>query len=192
MAVQTLCHWRDNTRKKGLPVPGKTLTTNDWSAEAKFAVLIETAPMSEAEMSQYCREKACFANQLSSGNSIFWLVFKPLKYKLKPPLYWCSEKSSMRYWGATAFRPEPANKLKEHEREQIVAVCNEPEYAGLPPSQIALTLLGKGIYIASESSFYRVLNANDQLKRYRRDVWIILIALCLVILILSKVSKYLD
>lgn len=40
-----------------------------------------------------------------------------------------------------------------------------PEYASLPPSQIVPTLLDKGKYIASESSFYRVLKAVGQLTR---------------------------
>ena len=44
----------------------------------------------------------------------------------------------------------------------MLAVCNEPEYASLPPSQIVPMLADKGIYLASESSFYRVLNAANQ------------------------------
>lgn len=52
MAVQTLYHCRDKAKKESRPVPGKTLTTDDWSAENKLAVIIETAPMSEAEISQ--------------------------------------------------------------------------------------------------------------------------------------------
>lgn len=44
----------------------------------------------------------------------------------------------------------------------MLAVCNEPEYASLPPSQIVPKLADKGIYLASESSFYRVLNAANQ------------------------------
>lgn len=54
-------------------------------------------------------------------------------------------------------RPEPVNKLSKQERQLIVEVSNTPEYASLPPSQIVPTLLDKGEYIASESSFYRVL-----------------------------------
>lgn len=64
IAYQTLYHWRDKAKKEGRPVPGKKLTSNDWSAEAKFAVLIETAPMSEAEVSQYCRENGLFREQV--------------------------------------------------------------------------------------------------------------------------------
>ena len=43
ISSKTLYHWRDKLRKEGRSVPGKTLTTDDWSAEAKLAVIIETA-----------------------------------------------------------------------------------------------------------------------------------------------------
>lgn len=58
ISSNTLYHWRDKLRKEGQPVPGtgKTLTSDDWSAEAKLAVIIETAPMSEAEISHSCRK----------------------------------------------------------------------------------------------------------------------------------------
>lgn len=62
-----------------------------------------------------------------------------------------------------AIRPAPVNRLSEAEREAIVALCNQPEYASLPPSQIVPRLADQGEYLASESSFYRVLKAEDQL-----------------------------
>lgn len=65
-------------------------------------------------------------------------------------------------------RPTPKNKLSEHEVQQILNVCNQPEYASLPPSQIVPTLLDQGRYIASEASFYRVLKANGQLNHRGR------------------------
>jgi putative transposase len=58
---------------------------------------------------------------------------------------------------------EPANKLSEEERRQILAVANEPEFARMPPSQIVPILADRGRYIASESSFYRVLREAGQL-----------------------------
>lgn len=62
-----------------------------------------------------------------------------------------------------AVRPPPKNKLSEAECEAIVAVCNEPEYASLSPVQIVPKLADKGVYIASEASFYRVLKREGQL-----------------------------
>jgi putative transposase len=60
---------------------------------------------------------------------------------------------------------EPANKLSEHERQLILETVNRPEFAAMPPNQIVPALADQGIYIASESSFYRVLRAADQLTR---------------------------
>lgn len=68
----------------------------------------------------------------------------------------------------TAVRPAPANRLSAAEQEQIVELCNSPAYSQLPPSQIVPDLLDKGIYIASESSFYRVLKAAGQLHHRGR------------------------
>ena len=57
----------------------------------------------------------------------------------------------------------PANKLTEDERRRILAIANEPEFARMPPSQIVPILADRGRYLASESSFYRVLREADQL-----------------------------
>ncbi len=58
----------------------------------------------------------------------------------------------------------PANKLSEQERQQILQVVNQGEFQSLPPSQIVPTLADRGLYIASESTFYRVLREEGQLK----------------------------
>ncbi|MCK5919551.1 MAG: IS3 family transposase, partial [Methylococcales bacterium] len=63
----------------------------------------------------------------------------------------------------------PANKLSTIEREQIIETCNREEYSSLPPKQIVPMLADKGIYLASESSFYRVLRDADQLHRRGRS-----------------------
>jgi len=56
----------------------------------------------------------------------------------------------------------PANKLTDAERTRILAVCNQPEYAHMTPHQIVPDLADRGVYIASESSFYRVLRDASQ------------------------------
>lgn len=58
---------------------------------------------------------------------------------------------------------EPANKLSEHERQQIIETSNCPEFASIAPNQIVPILADQGRYMASESSFYRVLREADQL-----------------------------
>jgi len=62
-----------------------------------------------------------------------------------------------------AERKAPVNRLSEAERARILEICNRAPYASLPPSQIVPALADKGEYIGSESSFYRVLRAANQL-----------------------------
>ncbi len=63
----------------------------------------------------------------------------------------------------TALRPEPLNKLSVKERQAVIDTCNIEEFASLPPSQIVPILADRGEYIASESSFYRILKAENML-----------------------------
>jgi putative transposase len=50
----------------------------------------------------------------------------------------------------------------------VLSVCNSIEYAQLPPSQIVPRLADQGVYIASESTFYRILKAHGQGHRRGR------------------------
>jgi putative transposase len=61
-----------------------------------------------------------------------------------------------------ATRPMPAHALTEEERVRILNVVNEPRFADQPPARIVPTLADDGVYIASESSFQRVLRAHRQ------------------------------
>lgn len=45
----------------------------------------------------------------------------------------------------------------ESPTERIINTCNEPRYASMPPCEIVPVLADEGIYIATESTFYRVL-----------------------------------
>jgi len=67
-----------------------------------------------------------------------------------------------------AIRPTPANKLTTEEKQRVLDVCHQKENASLPPSQIVPKLADQGQYIASESSFYRILHeVNEQHHRGR-------------------------
>lgn len=61
-----------------------------------------------------------------------------------------------------ARRPVPANKLSAEERAQVLAICHQPAYASLPPGQIVPRLADQGQYVASESTFYRLLRQTDE------------------------------
>lgn len=61
-----------------------------------------------------------------------------------------------------AERPAPKNKISEAERLQILEICHETEHRNSPPSQIVPLLADRGLYIASERTFYRVLHAEGE------------------------------
>lgn len=61
-----------------------------------------------------------------------------------------------------AKRPAPANKLSEFEERAILKICNQSEFQSLPPSQIVPKLADQNIYLASESTMYRVLRKYKQ------------------------------
>lgn len=54
-------------------------------------------------------------------------------------------------------RPTPANKISEEERKEIMEILTSSDFTDLPPSQIVPKLADQGIYIASESTFNRIL-----------------------------------
>jgi transposase len=60
----TLYAWRRAAKMEGIPVPGVVRTGEDWSAEAKLATVIETANLSEIELSEYCRGKGLYVEQV--------------------------------------------------------------------------------------------------------------------------------
>ena len=68
----------------------------------------------------------------------------------------------------TSSRPRPAHALTEEEKALMLATANEPRFASLPPARIVPMLADEGIYIASESSFQRVLRAAGQNRRRGR------------------------
>ena len=59
----------------------------------------------------------------------------------------------------SAVHPTPSHALSEDERAKLLEVANEPRFAAVPPARIVPMLADEGVYIASESSFSRVLRA---------------------------------
>jgi len=71
---------------------------------------------------------------------------------------WITAGSVLKDRRPEAIRPTPANKLTPDERQRVLDMCHQKENASLPPSQIVPKLADQGHYIASESSFYRILH----------------------------------
>lgn len=62
----TLYNWRKAARKTGAVMPGggREKKADEWDSASKFAVVLETAKLSEAELAQYCRAKGLFVEQV--------------------------------------------------------------------------------------------------------------------------------
>jgi len=57
----------------------------------------------------------------------------------------------------------PVNKLNEQERQQVLNISNSASFRDLSPKQIVPKLADQGVYLASESTFYRVLKEHKML-----------------------------
>lgn len=61
----TLYKWRKDYRDQGIAVPANRNKPHQWAAEDKLAVVIETASFNEAQLSEYCRSKGLYPEQVS-------------------------------------------------------------------------------------------------------------------------------
>ena len=61
----TLYKWRKDYRNQGIAVPANQNKPDQWSAEDKLAVVIETASLNEAQLSEYCRSKGLYPEQVN-------------------------------------------------------------------------------------------------------------------------------
>jgi len=62
----TLYKWKKSFRHKGQPQPYEEHPAGQWSAHDKFAIVVETAALSEIELSEYCRAKRLYVEQVTA------------------------------------------------------------------------------------------------------------------------------
>ncbi len=62
----------------------------------------------------------------------------------------------------------PANKLSAQERQRLLEVVNSPRFRDLSPHQIVPLLADEGVFLASESTIYRVLREEKLLAHRHR------------------------
>ncbi|MGT2493414.1 IS3 family transposase [Cupriavidus basilensis] len=237
--------WRNEAQEQGKVVPGNGKQSDKWSSASKFQVVLETAPLSEAELSEYCRRKGIQPEQIRQWRAACEQAnaktpakpglaqqreeqaaqkrIRDLERELKRKNAALAETAALlvlrksrgdlgkgrgrlinvsdrreaivlideavqngarqssaceelglnertlQRWRHTpedgrpgAQRPAPANKFSEAERQAVLAAANQPGYESLTPHQIVPKLADEGRYVASESTFYRVLKAEGQ------------------------------
>ncbi|MEZ8050655.1 MULTISPECIES: transposase [unclassified Vibrio] len=79
ISTATLYHWRQQLRRSGAAVPNSNTSSEQWSAQTKLAIVAESYSMTESELSQYCREKGLFPEQIQSWRSECMQGFKSSK-----------------------------------------------------------------------------------------------------------------
>ncbi|WP_156645148.1 IS3 family transposase [Lentibacillus sp. JNUCC-1] len=248
----TLYKWRKEARASGNAAPGNGQTSDRWSSEDKFLVVMETYAMNEKEIAEYCRKKGLYREQINAwqeaclqANGKALGLSKELNGQLKEEKQrsqslekdlkkkekalaeaaallllrkkgpsdlggprgrmidpsdrlraveliqeanrngarlskaceelhihvrtyqrWVAEGDVKIDQRPHAERPIPKNKISEEERTEILEVVNQESYADLPPTQIIPLLADQGKYIASESTFYRVLR-EEKMQNHR-------------------------
>jgi len=60
----TLYKWRNDYQNKGIAIPANNSKPESWSAEDKLAVVFETLPLNEENLSEYCRSKGLYVEQI--------------------------------------------------------------------------------------------------------------------------------
>ena len=63
--LSTLYSWQKQFKTTGFSV-SKVIPSDKWSAEEKFAIVLETATLSEVEVSEYCRTKGLYPEQIKA------------------------------------------------------------------------------------------------------------------------------
>jgi len=85
-----LYNWRNRYRQEGKAVPADPSNPENWSGENKLAVVIETAALNAEQLSQYCRRKGLYPEQIArwkagaiAGNESTGVATKAQQHALK-------------------------------------------------------------------------------------------------------------
>lgn len=66
----TLYKWRKSARTAGMATPGNGQTSDKWSSQDKFLIVMETFSMNELELAEYCRKKGLYREQIEAWKSV--------------------------------------------------------------------------------------------------------------------------
>jgi len=65
----TLHKWRAEARGKGQLLPDADAGPEGWSSRDKFAAVLETAALNEADLAEYCRKRGLYSAQITAWRS---------------------------------------------------------------------------------------------------------------------------
>jgi transposase-like protein len=67
----TLYNWRNEARKNGQLLPDHGLDPEGWSSRDKFNAVLEIAALSESGLSEYCRKRGIYPEQIRRWRQSF-------------------------------------------------------------------------------------------------------------------------
>lgn len=62
----TLYNWRKQARTAGHATPGNGQSSDKWTSQDKFYIVMETFALNETELATYCRQKGLFREQIEA------------------------------------------------------------------------------------------------------------------------------
>ena len=62
----TLHKWRSEARNNGHLLPDADAGPEGWSSRDKFAAVLETAALNEADLAEYCRQRGLYSAQITA------------------------------------------------------------------------------------------------------------------------------
>ena len=85
----TLHAWRRDARSKGRLLPDADAGPEGWTSRDKFAAVIETAALNEADLATYCRQRGLYAEQIQTWRAACeqandWARASSLHWYLRP------------------------------------------------------------------------------------------------------------
>lgn len=66
LSEATLFKWKKEAKTKGFVITDGESSSEDWSSEDKFQIVLETATLNEAELAEYCRKKGLYVEQVEA------------------------------------------------------------------------------------------------------------------------------
>ena len=71
VSEMSLSNWRKQLSSEGSAVYENKQSAQNWSAETKFAVVLEASGLSEIDLGEYCRRKGLYPEQISAWRQAF-------------------------------------------------------------------------------------------------------------------------
>lgn len=66
ISVATLHKWRSEARSKGQLLPDADTGPEGWTSRDKFAAVMETGALNEADLAEYCRKRGLYSAQIAA------------------------------------------------------------------------------------------------------------------------------